>query len=364
MLADLQSESLSLDNAAIDVPAGWAEDVVNCAGDPQKLVVQMPTEERPKRTTAANPSASEWAYTVPMLRSTQKKLLDVLALHSDKWGVSWCSQKRLAFEVGCSDRRIRDHLKFLEGRKLIRRIGRVGKHGAQLTDVVILVGWPDRKLIPTSGHRTLKLAIQENEETRYLSSLLRAQAQTKFPGGAEKTSDQNKDNPNSTTTAQVEKALTACFEALGPWATAENMQDLSDDLKTLKGWLDKGIDLHLHILPVLAEKANNQAKIPPLRTWRYFEVPIGKAVNRKHSKTKNLQAKAKQVRTAPHSSEETTQEADVTAAVAAVPSPAEPMPAFQHQMLHLAKGEEQIQFIKAITAMTAGRKRRFGKAEV
>ncbi len=256
------------DNAANSTMlAVWNDHVAEEDQDPQKPIVQMPVEERPKRTTAANPSASEWAYTVPMLRSTQKKLLDVLALHSDKWGVSWCSQKRLAFEVGCSDRRIRDLLKVLENRKLIRRVGRVGKYGAQLTDVVVLIGWPDRELIKTSGHRTLKLAIQETDETRRISTLLRAQAQTKFPGGAEKTSDQNKDNLNNTTTAQLEKALTACFDALGPWATAENMQGLSDDLKTLRGWLDKGVDLHLHILPVLAEKAKSQAKVPLLRTW-------------------------------------------------------------------------------------------------
>ena len=141
------------------------------------------------------------------------------------------------------------------------------------------------------------------------------------------------------------------------------MQGLSDDLRTLSGWIDKGIDLHLHILPVLAEKGRSQGKIPFLRTWRYFEVPISKAVNRKRPQTMNLQAKAKQVQTDPALPEEEAMKTN--AQHAAVPSPAESMPASQYRMLHPAQGkEEQIQFIEALTAMTAGRKRRSGKAEV
>ena len=329
--------------------------------EPEKPLLQMPPEERRRRSMPNNPPATDWAHAVPILRSSEKMLLLVLARHSDAHGCSWCSQKTLATESGCCDRTVRKLLKSFEHRGLIRRVGRLGQHGAQLTDVVVLIGWPERKVIPYEGHPRLGLALKETRETRRLWTLHRAQARAQIPAGPEAAPDQNKDTLNKNTTAQLEKALTACFDALGPWATAENMQGLSDDLETLKGWIDKGIDLHLHILPVLAEKAKSKAKIPLLRTWRYFEIPIGKAVNRKRPKTKNLQVKAKQVQTKPAALEEgagkpNTQRAPMS-------SRAVPVPASQHQMPHPAKGEEQAQFAKALTALIAGRKQRSGKVE-
>lgn len=325
--------------------------------------MQMPAKERPHRSAPSNTLATEWAHAVPVLRSCEKMLLLILARHSDAHGCSWCSQKTLAAESGCSDRTVRKLLKTFEHRGLVWRVGRLGQHGAQLTDVVILIDWPERKLIPKHGHPKLGLELRETRETRLQWTTNRAQARSQVPAGPEAATDQNKDNLNNTTTLQLEQALAACFEALGPWATAENMQGLSDDLRTLSSWINKGVNLHLHILPVLAEKAKSRGKIPLLRTWRYFEVPIGKAVNRKRPKAKNLQAEAKQVRTDPALSEETPLKKN--AQHAAVRSPAEPMPASQYQMMHLAQGkEEQIQLIEALTAMTASRKRLSGKAEV
>lgn len=217
--------------------------------EPEKPFLQMPAEKRSQRSTPSNPLASDWAHAVPVLRSSEKMLLLVLARRSDAHGCSWCSQKTLAIESGCCDRTVRKLLKNFEHRGLIRRVGRLGQHGAQLTDVVVLTGWPERKLIPHDGHPRLGLVLRETRETRRQWTLHRAQARAQIPAEPEAASDQNKNNLNSTTTAQLEKALTACFDALGPWATAENMQGLSDDLKTLKSWIDRGIDLHLHILP-------------------------------------------------------------------------------------------------------------------
>ena len=340
--------------------------LADCSGGhavQHKPIVRMPAEKRPPRSTPSNRLATEWAHAVPVLRSSEKMLLLVLARRSDEHGCSWCSQKTLATESGCCDRTVRKLLKMFEHRGLVRRVGRMGQHGAQLTDVVIIMGWPERKLIPEGGHPKLGPVLRETRETRRQWTVNRTQARAQFPAGPEAAADQNKDNLNNTTTVQLEEALTACYEALGPWATAENMQGLSDDLKTLQSWIEKGIDLHLHILPVLAEKATSQRKIPLLRTWRYFEVPVGKALNRKRPTAKNLQAKAKRVRTFPALSEETSLK--TKAQHAAMASPAEPMPVSQYQMLHPTQGEEeQIQFFKALTAMTAGRKRRIGEAEL
>jgi len=208
-------------------------------------------------------------------------LLLVIARHSDAYGCSWCSQKTLAVETGCCDRTVRTLLKAFENRGLIRRFGRMGPLGGQLSDVVMLTGWPQRKLIPNAGHPRLKTVLKETLETKGDWTLNRAQARKKFPVGPETVADQQKEILNIPTTARLEDALEACFETLGPWATTENRQHLVDDLKTLKKWLEQGIDLNRHILPVLAEKAKNATKIPILRTWRYFENPIGKAASRK-----------------------------------------------------------------------------------
>ena len=257
-------------------------DFTNGNSEHEKLFVQTSAAERPRRTTPMNTSATDWVHSLPVLRSTGRMLLVVIARHSDLYGCSWCSQKTLAAETGCCDRTVRNLLKGFENRNLIRRIGRMGDNGAQTTDVIMLVGWPERKLLPDTGHPKSRVAVKETPETKRSWAYNRAQPRNEIPEGAETNSDQNKEILNKPITVGLEKALEACFAALGPWATSENRQYLVDDLSTLQSWLEKGIDLNRHILPVLAEKAKNTSKIPILRTWRYFENPIGKAASRKH----------------------------------------------------------------------------------
>lgn len=361
MVKKSKSKHFTLEEAARCAKSIGLDKDVSSGQVPSKLIVQMPLEARPKCSTPANPAASRWAFTVPMLRSTQKKLLDVLAVHSDEYGVSWCRQKTLAFETGCSDRTVRTVLNLFEFRGLIRRVGRLGQHGAQLTDVVILVGWPDRKLIPTTGHRILKLAIQESFETRRQWSQLQPHPRQQLPRGVAARSDQNISIINNTTTEQIDEVLTVCFEALGSWATTENRQHLSDDTRTLQDWLDRGIDLHRHVVPVLTKKATSQAKIPVLRTWRYFEVPIGKAVNRKGLRASVVRAKGEVVQAGAMSSEEAPRAMGV--AYAEVMRTGMAMSDLQEQQACSDDGVEQIQFNEALAAVIAGQKRRSGKVE-
>lgn len=362
-----QPDIVSFDDNFIGADATNTENDAEQSSDAQKPMIQMPAETRKRRTIPGNTPATDWAHAIPMLRSTQRMVLVVVARHSDRYGVSWCNQKTLATESGCSDRTVRRLLKEFEHRGLIRRVGRLGSHGAQVSDLVIIVGWPERILIPDTGHPNPRIALKETRETRFLWSVNRAQARTPFPGGAEIAPDQNKDIINTTTTAQLEEILTACFEALGALATVENRQNLADDLPTLQSWLNKGIDLNLHILPVLSEKAKGSGRIPLLRTWRYFEVLIGKAVNKRPVKSKctstrtgNVQFKAEvpEKAVAPKT---VVAKPDVQLPVVA-PAPKR-LPADQLQIPYPAKGKEQTEFTMAITALAASRKLRFHNGE-
>ncbi|WP_042244700.1 helix-turn-helix domain-containing protein [Paracoccus sp. PAMC 22219] len=367
MKHQLHPAALSAENIAIGGDATRPANYEKQSSDAQKPIIQMPAETRKRRTIPGNTPATDWAHAVAMLRSTQRMVLVVVARHSDRYGVSWCNQKTLAVESGCSDRTVRRLLKEFEVRGLIRRVGRLGLHGAQVSDLVIIVGWPERTLIPDTGHPNPRIALKETRETRFLWSVNRAQVRTPFPGGAEIAPDQNKDTINTTTTAQLEEILTTCFEALGALATAENRQNLADDLPTLQSWLNRGIDLHLHILPVLSEKAKGSGKIPLLRTWRYFEVPIGKAVNKMpvkskcaSTRTRSVQLKAEVPKKA-GAPETVIDKPDVQLPV--VKPSSKRVPADQLQIPYPANGKEQTELTMAIAALAASRKLRFHKGE-
>ncbi|CAM3302706.1 helix-turn-helix domain-containing protein [Paracoccus nototheniae] len=358
----LQPKALTAENIEIGNETTNFATCTEQSSEGQKLTMLVPANRQARRTVPGNTLATDWAHAVPILRSTQRMLLLVLARHSDRYGVSWCSQKTLAAESGCCDRTVRHLLKEFEVRGLVRRVGRLSSQGAQITDVVIIVGWPDRTLIPHTGHPNPRITLKETRETRFQSAVNRARARTQFPGGPEVAPYQNKDNLNTTTTAQLDETLASCFDALGPWATAENRQYLSDDLQTLQSWRDKGIDLQLHILPVLAEKAKIHGKIPLLRTWRYFEVLIGRAVNTRQPNAKSEPIEAKRIPVKAADRENACQKAD---AQLPINTPAQVQSsAPQPEIPYPARGKEQSELAKALAALAANRKLRVREGEV
>lgn len=178
MKHDLQTEAFTIENVEIGNDTTNLATSIEQSSEAQKVTILVPATKQARRTLPGNTLASDWAHAVPILRSTQRMLLLVLARHSDRYGVSWCNQKTLAIESGCSDRTVRRLLKEFEHRGLIRRVGRLGSHGAQVSDLVIIVGWPERILIPDTGHPNPRIALKETRETRFLWSVNRAQART------------------------------------------------------------------------------------------------------------------------------------------------------------------------------------------
>lgn len=236
----------------------------------------LPSAGAVPRASYANFKALQWALTLTSeCKSNSKSVLIRLAQHADEYGCCFPASRTLASEVAVTTRTIRRCLSDLEDRRLIRRIGRVGDHGGQTSNVVVLIGWTDRKPIPKSGHPVLGPTIQESI---FQTLNLLATNRRFLPQGADIMSGQKyrKENINTTTAAQNEAdeaLLQTCFDALGEWATDRNRRYLTEDFFQLETLLERGADLYLDILPVL-RSVSERRKIPTLRTWAYFHEMI------------------------------------------------------------------------------------------
>lgn len=215
-----------------------------------------------------NLSVMAWARTIPQPKGLARALLFELARCADEFGCSWYRQASIAQNIGCTSRTVRTHLGTLQALGLVRRIGRVGSHGGRISSVVHLIGWPDRKLIPRSGHPRLDYKVQEDKYAALERSRILAMAGKKDPEGAETPADQNNTNEINTT---IEASMMRCLEALGPWATASNRAKLLRNSRTFEELLEAGFDLEAEFLPLLRSKAGSKAAIPTLVSWKYFQ---------------------------------------------------------------------------------------------
>lgn len=214
-----------------------------------------------------NLPALRWAQSRRHVKKYRRALLLELARQADKYGASFSSTKTLATEIGVSDRTIRRCLDDLEELGIVRRIGRVGLHGGQISNVFIVIGWPDRTRIPRTGHPKLGPAVQESG-TDLLNQLARHWTDCQYP--PDRMSGQNKNKEENTTTVAENGALLAtCFAALGRWATEQNRSLLTADIATLEKCIADGTDLQVQIVPTL-RAISQREKIPVLRSWTYF----------------------------------------------------------------------------------------------
>lgn len=217
-----------------------------------------------------NLAAFKWALSRTECKANRRSVLIELARNSDEFGCSYWSAKRLARELGISDRTVRNCLRDLEEQALIRRIGRAGKHRAQISNVVV-VGWPERKRLPRSGHPSLGRTVREKKLDELNAWAMKRNV---FPGAPETVAGQNKyysitDTATSTEVDAANSILDLCLEALGAWATESNRRLLSADAACLEDFFDKGADLNRHVLPVLRQ-CGERKKVPNLRSWAYF----------------------------------------------------------------------------------------------
>ncbi|MDF3856146.1 helix-turn-helix domain-containing protein [Paracoccus pantotrophus] len=217
------------------------------------------------RRKPVNIAALQWAESRTEIGGLTRSLLLFLARRADVFGCSWYRQKSLAEGVGCSDRAIRKHLGVLVAAGLVRKIGRC-RGGAQVSNVVQLIAWPGRKMIPRCGHPDLGRSVQE----RPLDALLNALNRNVVPVGTESGADQNYIKEQYTTTQARKQALDRCLSALGPWGTPKNRQMLTRAGKSLQELLEKGFELERDVLPAIRKMTGSDRPVPSLSSWAYF----------------------------------------------------------------------------------------------
>ena len=92
--------------------------------------------------------AITWAYKRREIDDAiEAFILVTLANFADPYGVTWPSQKVLARDCRCSERKVRYCLAALERRGLIARLPRRRDNGSRKSDAVVLVGFQDREPI-------------------------------------------------------------------------------------------------------------------------------------------------------------------------------------------------------------------------
>lgn len=224
-------------------------------------------QDKGKGEPYLNLGAQRWAHKVK--RSVPNKSRGIflhLATHCDTYGCMFWSQRRIAEDLGCSIRNCRNHLRILEKLGYLRTIPR-SKNAHRWINIYHLVGWPERKALPETGHPYWGKGV---EEETIAAQTLRKLRQN-LPLDGETFAEQYKDYNYNTITSKLQ----LCFEALGPWATEENKYWLTQKADELESFIGMGIDLKADVLPVLEVCALSSRKIPKLRSWNYFAEAIG-----------------------------------------------------------------------------------------
>lgn len=224
-----------------------------------------------RRNPHMNFNAARWAAGVSCLGAPGRSILLSLAHMSDPYGVCYPSWNTLAIQSQCSKRTVGRNLREFERRNLVVSQARYAKHHGRINSFYILVGWPERVLIPATGHPKFGMEILETGYTRILHEDLQTERHEGRVSAA--VLNQSILIKDSTTAAEITVPLECCLQALGPWANEQNRKTLTGDLRGLSALLDE-FDLEAHILPVLAEKSRHATSAPPLRTWNYFKEPI------------------------------------------------------------------------------------------
>lgn len=224
-----------------------------------------------RRNPHMNFKAARWAAGVSGLGAHGRSILLSLAHMADLYGVCFPSWNTLAIQSQCSERTVGRNLQEFERRNLVIRQARFAKHHGRISSFYILIGWPERALIPATGHPSHGIEIRETRHTRSLHEDL--QPERHRDGVPVAMQNQSLSIKDSTTAAEITIALERCLQALGPWANDQNRNSLTNDMRGLSALCDE-YDLETHILPVLAEKSSHGTKAPPLKVWKYFREPI------------------------------------------------------------------------------------------
>ena len=229
-----------------------------------------------------NSTALRWAETQKQLGDgVTLAVLRFLATKADDFGCSHWSQLSMADELGFHERTLRNHLKKLRAAGLLRTF-HLTYDCRRSRSAYQLIAWPGRKLIPETGHPCLGRFVTEDASSLVCWEKYR----NRMPQEPESDAALNHSRESILLTCNEEQRsiIDRCLDDLGKWATQKNRAGLLAAHGTLFKLLDEGFDLHLHILPVLREKAESRQRVPRLRSWNYFREAIATHAARSESK--------------------------------------------------------------------------------
>ncbi|MBD9529490.1 hypothetical protein [Paracoccus sp. PAR01] len=213
-----------------------------------------------------NFKARDWVAELRELKAGPKALLNFIACHSCKYGFSWYSHGQIAAELNCDPKTVRNHLEILELRGFVRVI-KYSIAGKRSSNIYHLIGWTDRKELPSGGLVVRGRLIKEPRNTLSTAMLMRKN----FPLDRGEFPEQKYIKELNNSFADKE-ALQRCFEALGKLATSQNRKYLKADAASLMQMLNEGVDLDRQLIPMLQAVAGSAKSTPEIRTWRYFAV--------------------------------------------------------------------------------------------
>lgn len=223
-----------------------------------------------ERRAPLNPHATRWASQVQNIGASGRSVLMVLAAHADRFGCSCCGQVRLAKQGQVSERTVRSKLQQLEAQGLIRRFHRMTRYGGRTTDVTMLIGWPDRYLVPPQGHPKFGRRVVESAVDRLERAWAEQQARKALPPPPAKLATIERESfKTKVYSAEELQVLLAAVKALGTWATDANRESLMADGATLIDWIASGLQLP-DLISVLHHRCKPDRAAPTIRTWRYF----------------------------------------------------------------------------------------------
>jgi hypothetical protein len=214
-----------------------------------------------------NLGALQWALAQEQFEAGKsRRLLEFFGRKSDEYGCCFYAQRTIGEELGLSDRCVRNYLKPLKDQGLVRVVKRT-RGGLRATNVYQLIGWPDRNQLPESGHPIAGRYVVETPTSLEQLFLKR----NRLPHHAENGAALNQyTEKNTTMDEEKEGVLYICIEELGPWATEKNVRALTRSSETLFELLERGFDLHRHVLPTIKSMVRSRARSPILKSWTYF----------------------------------------------------------------------------------------------
>ncbi|MGN6768499.1 MAG: helix-turn-helix domain-containing protein [Rhizobiaceae bacterium] len=200
--------------------------------------------------------AINWAISFDASNSSEKAILLVLANYVGGDGRCYPGQQNIGKQACCSERTVREILKSLEGRGIIRREERRRKDGSRTSDIIVLV--PFDQPANSAGSDEANRQISPNQPAN-------SAGPTTFEPPAEPSAAAAREK------SDLESLTSKLIDAAGDKIQPHGALVLAPVL----GLLEAGCDLETDILPTIRTLSARLKR--PASSWSYFVGAIREA---------------------------------------------------------------------------------------